>query len=452
MRKLFENAVVLKYATTLTILSVLLLPKFPLIRVPGTFVSIRIEDLAVFVTTVLFAYHFFGDRKEIWNYRVTKYSLIYISAGLVSLVSAVFLTRTTLPHIGFLHLLRRIEYLIPLFVGIYLVRANKANLEYFIKIFMIVILYAFIYGIGQRYFNWPIVITQNLEYSKGVALRWIEGSHINSTFAGHYDLAAYLVLVLPVVVGVFSYTKTMKSKISFGITIFGGLWLLGFAASRISIVAYLVAVVFALILSKRYKLIPIIVLISVLIFGLSPNLRARYDRFFSVLKDRVSVVVDDELGVYATQIIPNKREQATPTPTPIPVFEDRSTSIRLKAAWPKAFRAIEKNPLLGTGYSSVTLAVDNNYLRILGEVGIIGFAGWLLLFLGIIRSFVDVFPFTKELKGVDVGYVSSVAAAIVGVLLIALFIDIYLASKFAIIYWFVIGMALGVIRNSGKEI
>src|SRR3990167_10675400 len=54
----------------------------------------------------------------------------------------------------------------------------------------------------------------------------------------------------------------------------------------------------------------------------------------------------------------------------VPVAEDRSFNIRLKAEWPRAIRAFLKNPVLGTGYSSVGLAVDNDYLRSLAESGI----------------------------------------------------------------------------------
>ena len=45
-----------------------------------------------------------------------------------------------------------------------------------------------------------------------------------------------------------------------------------------------------------------------------------------------------------------------PTPEPIQIATQRSGEIRFKVEWPRALRAFAKNPLLGTGYSSVTLA------------------------------------------------------------------------------------------------
>ncbi len=453
MRNIFRNTSVLKYLSTLMILCVLLLPKFPLINVPGTFVAIRLEDVVVFLTTFVFIFYLLFDFKQMIEYRVTKYVLLYLVTGVVSVLSAIIITKTIETHIGVLHYVRRIEYFLPMFIALYLVIKDKSNLQYFIKVLVLVTIYIFIYGAGQRYLGWPIIITQNLEYSKGVSLLWIEGSHINSTFAGHYDLAAFLVLILPLVVTVFTVVKQKSSKAILFIASIGGLWLLGYAASRISIVAYMFSVTLALVFIKKYKFVIPVLLVSILIFSLSSNLRYRYEKFFWVLRNRITTSIEQSIDIYASnEFIPEKRETILPTPTSVPVLEDRSTSIRLKASWPKAFRAIEKNPLLGTGYSSITLAVDNNYLRVLGEEGILGFMAWTLVFVGIARSFIDIFPFSKNLKSIDLLYISSMAASTLGIFIIALFIDIFLASKFAIVFWFCIGMALGVIKNEGKEI
>jgi len=61
----------------------------------------------------------------------------------------------------------------------------------------------------------------------------------------------------------------------------------------------------------------------------------------------------------------------------------RSFEIRTKMEWPRAWRAFLRNPFFGSGYSSVDLATDNDFLRLLAEVGILGFLSFLLL-LGII--------------------------------------------------------------------
>ena len=62
---------------------------------------------------------------------------------------------------------------------------------------------------------------------------------------------------------------------------------------------------------------------------------------------------------------------------------DLSTGIRLDALWPKAIKGFVKNPLLGSGFSTLTKdqvtnfseaeSTDNDFLRSLGETGILGF-------------------------------------------------------------------------------
>ena len=60
---------------------------------------------------------------------------------------------------------------------------------------------------------------------------------------------------------------------------------------------------------------------------------------------------------------------------------DVSYTTRLQGTWPRAYEALQRNYLLGSGYSSINIASDNNYLRILGEIGVLGFAAFGLIFL-----------------------------------------------------------------------
>ncbi|MEK7168880.1 MAG: O-antigen ligase family protein [Patescibacteria group bacterium] len=332
--------------------------------------------------------------------------------------------------IGLLHWLRRVEYMSLFVVGfIYLKNIFTKGeishfLEYLIKLLLIVNLIVFLYGLGQRYFNLPVIITQNEEYSKGVALRWTPGAHINSSFAGHYDLASYLVLTMPLFISAFFYYKDKYSKIILGASILIGFWLFSVAVSRISIVAFLMATTISLFLLKKYKEIIVVVAISLVAFGFSPDLRTRYQRIFDVVKQRLStlVIVSADEGN---------------------VNEDRSTSIRFNVEWPRAIRAFYKNPLLGTGYSSITLATDNDYLRALGETGILGLMSLLLIFISL-YNVIGKYQFDESLDSV---LIASFIGSTIGILLTAVFIDIFEASKFAINYWLITGIVVGIIKK-----
>jgi len=150
--------------------------------------------------------------------------------------------------------------------------------------------------------------------------------------------------------------------------------------------------------------------------------------------------------VYAQEksILPDK-SRSTPTPTPTPVFEDRSSNIRLNVEWPRALRAFNKNPLLGTGYSSITLATDNDYLRLLGETGLLGFLSFILVIGRLIVLFISRIPFQKYLSGIDVVYVAAMFGSIPGIMLNAVFIDVFEASKFAVVFWLTMGFAVAIL-------
>ena len=444
---------IVKYTVCAIVVLVPLFPKFPLIKVPGTFVAIRLEDLLLFISAVLLGIILLPDLTHFAKVKLNQTVFLYLFVGFISFLSAALVTKTVVPHIGFLHLLRRIEYFIPLFLGMVVIGRSRPSLEFYLKILLIVVIIAFIYGFGQKHFDWPIVITQNEEYSKGVALRYVAGSHVNSTFAGHYDLATFLVLVLPIFITSFFVLKGFWTRLLLFFGYFSGMWLLVNAASRISLVSYLVAATLSLFFVRKIRVIPLVLIVSIGFTGFSSNLLDRYLRIFEVTKERLQVPNATNynflnLVVFAADEdnFPQRR-LITPTPTPVPVFEDRSTNIRLNSEWPRALRAFSKNPLLGTGYSSITLATDNDYLRLLGETGLLGFLAFFLIFMSIAQTFLKAFPFNKNLVGLELGFISAISGALPGIFVNALFIDVFEASKFATIFWLLIGMTFSLAKN-----
>ena len=299
------------------------------------------------------------------------------------------------------------------------------------------------------HFSWPVIITQNDEYSKGIALRWVAGSQLNSTFAGHYDLATFMVFVLPFFISLFFLVKGIKGRLVLGAVTLSGLWLLANTASRISIVSYLLASVVSLLLIKKYKAIILTLAVSVILFALTGSVIDRYTQVITVYYQKI--VSKFKVKAADVESLPQRMENVNSRPTPVPVFEDRSTSIRLDVEWPRAVRAFKKNPLLGTGYSSITLATDNDFLRLLGEVGILGFLSFILIFTNIFSLSKRLLSKARTLSGIELAFAVSYIGGIVGVFVNALFIDIFEASKFAIIFFLVTGMFVGFARNKLYE-
>lgn len=450
---------VAKYCLASILIAVPLYPKFPFFRVPGTFVSIRLEDLLIALATLIVLIPILLKQKSLFKNDIFKTIFLFLIIAFVSCLSAIFITRDVSVHIVILHWLRRVEYFIPFFLAFFIFRRKGAEMDFYLKILLIVILIVFAYGLGQRYLSWPIIITQNEEYAKGVALRWIPGSHINSTFAGHYDLATFLVLMIPIVVCGFFILKGIWSRIILASVFFSGLWLIVNSASRISLVSYLIASIFSLFLIKKYKAIPVIVVISLIFIGFSSNLLDRYQRlidvsFKKIMEIKIMNNYRFETTVYAQDKPILERKQLEITPTPPPVFEDRSTNIRLNVEWPRAVRAFSKNPLLGTGYSSISLATDNDYLRALGEVGFLGFVSFSLIFVKLIEILIKAYRNYNIFSNIEKVFLAGFMGGLPGIIINAVFIDVFEASKFATIFWLTTGLVIGTIykRLNGQKI
>lgn len=465
MQKLSEKfEPYIKYLVAALLIVIPLYPKFPFISIPGTFVAIRFEDFLI-AFALLFSIPLVYTKTKKLRDTVVGSVVLYVVIGLLSVLSGVLITKTVQVHIGVLHLLRRVEYFALLFIGMIAIN-KKDDLEFYLKVLMVTVTAAFLYGFGQQYLNFPFIVTQNEQYSRGVALRFIAGGHINSTFAGHYDLATFLVLFIPVFLSMLAHFLDKKghyyTKIALSMISLFGLWLLAVSGSRISVLSYLIATTCAFLIQKRFKVLPLVIAVSLIMFSFSPSLKARYKQIFLVTKAKVETIfsIGGKTSFVAGEVlaqeldnqgVPLKRETNPPTPTPVPPFEDRSTSIRLNVEWPRALRALAKNPLLGTGYSSITLATDNDYLRMLGETGIVGFLAFMLIFIKVANEIAKTAPYSKYYSGIKLAFLYGITGGFVGVFVNAFFIDVFEASKFATMFWLFAGISISLVRKRLSE-
>ena len=461
MKKLFGkyNAIIQgniginKYLAGLLLFVIPLYQKFPFVAIPGSQVFLRLEDVMIAVIFVVWLIIAGKDIKLFAKEKVTRAFFVFWLAGLLSLLSAIFLTKTV-GFIGVLHFLRRIEYMIVFYIGISAVK-QRSDLVFLIKCLMIVVAGIFIYGVGQKYLQWPVIMTQNSEYAKGIALRYVSGGHLISTFAGHYDLASTMIIVLPLLLALtFSSSKILSIlkinlslvwlRVTFGGLFVMGLWLLVNSASRISMASYFIVIFMIMIMIKRIKYIPLVFVFSLVLMSTSSNLMDRYTRLIKATTMRVLGITTEEKSSFVGLFEVYAAEEEVEIVTQQPIYEDRSSSIRFNVEWPRAIRALMKNPILGTGYSSLTLATDNDYLRILGETGVLGFLSFMLVVASVIWELVKNFSF--KLQSIESIFLASVIAGIPGVAINMVFIDILEASKFAIIFWLFLGMAVAASR------
>ena len=406
------------FIISLILIFVPLYPKFPLLGVSGTFVSVRLEDFLL-----VFAVSFWLIRRRFSILPIHKSIILYLLVGFFAFFSGVFLTKTSALNLGFLHLLRRVEYMVGFFIAYDLFK-SKVELNFLVKVILTTSFLVAIYGLGQQFLGFPVISTNNSEFSKGLALTLGPGARINSTFAGHYDLAAFSVLPLLLVLSLLSITQQSKSNkwilLAIGTLVY---WSLLLSASRITFASFFIcAGLLVLSIRKKIWLIPLIILAIVSIL-VTPQLRGRYFELIT--------------NIHAQEV--SKDVNSVPDALKPPaVPEDRSFSIRINAEWPRALRSFYKNPIFGTGFSSTGLATDNDFLRSLAETGLFGLAAFLLIFIRFFKTslkFIVRYDYTLESA-----FIVSVSIYLGSLLLNALFIDVFEASKIAIITWTILGV------------
>ena len=463
----------LKYATGLLLLVIPLYPKFPLIFVPDTFVAIRLEDFLIAAVLLGWLLIMLHRRVRLWADPMMQLVGIFLFATFLSSLSAILVTKTVVPHIALLHAARRIEYMMVLFLAASAV-INRETLRFFVKVVIVAAFVSAVYGVGQKFLALPVISTMNSEFAQGMALSLGPEARVNATFAGHYDLAAYLVPVLVITLAMIFVYRKWREKVIIFLVFFILVWLMLASASRISFGAYLLVAVGLLALVKKKKWIIPVVFVSLAMAAFSQSLTSRYARLVNVaiintynrlLAMRViTPKVDTQVQILPSPIplaqtgegavvlrpggIKTSPRPRKPRPSPTyiapPIIEDRSMAIRLNVEWPRAIKSLVKNPLVGTGPSSITLATDNDYLRALGETGLVGFISLLTVFVAIFVRTKNLLRYSVETLEGAFGW--AMLAGSFGLFINAIFIDVLEASKVAVTLWLLMGIWLGAAR------
>lgn len=521
---------ILFVATLFLLAFIPLYPKLPLFDVQHTWVYVRLEDFitgfVIFLWIILFLF-----KKITLKTPLTLPILLFWIIGGISLLHAVLIIFPTIanvfPNVAFLSFLRRIEYIFLFFVAFAGMR-DKRLIYYIIYALPIILLVVVGYGFGQKFFGFPAFLTMNEEFAKGVPIQLSQLSRVPSTFAGHYDLAAYLVLVIPILVSLaFGFKNWLIKILLLGASSLGFILLLK-TVSRVSFSVLLLSLVMLLILQKKRLVIISLFALTVMLVILSPSLLSRFGSTVSevdvlvnaktgeaighvkkvtpfyfegktVLRDFAQSEQDPKLAtssaVVPLYLIPSQpvvvSEPNEPTGENLPQGTsyinlplspvvrkvsqyfyqktkedgaesgkiymlngdflikrakayDLSFTTRFQGEWPKTITAFKRNIFLGSGYGSVSLAVDNNYLRILGETGILGLVSFLSIFIvaGIFIKKILPVVASPVVRSFSLGFV----AGTFGLFLNAILIDVFEASKIAFTYWLLMGITLGILN------
>lgn len=509
---------ILKWLVGFLIVFIALYPKLPSIGITHTWVYVRLEDFFIAITVIVWLVQ--AVRKKIsFPFPFGLSVVVYWVIGFISLAYCLLFIAPSLanffPTVAVLEYLRRIEYMILFFIGFTTVK-NKRDIRDYIIILGITVSGVILYGLGQRSyislwhlfpsffeknpFCFPAFLTGNEEFAKGTPFCLADTSRVASTFGGHYDLAAYLVFVVPIFIGIFIAIKKWYVRLISLLIVSGSLVLLNFTSSRTSYAAYLIGAVAALIFwKKKWWIIPVMVMSMGVLLVFKGDTLARFLKTIQPV-NVVTVKPNQELPKDLQKIIqktkedqenqspekpppgtitlttPNTNQQQASVPQARKVTTvltdqelaaltdtnvegsistrsgaflvqkayalDISFTTRFQAEWPRDFSAFLRYPVLGMGYSSLTLASDNDYLRALGETGAAGFISFFLIFivLGIYLKHT-----VKQTSPLTQALIFGLAGGTVGLLANALLIDVFEASKVGESFWLLSGIAAGAI-------
>lgn len=446
---------ILRPILAILIMFIPLYPKFPLFSVQNTYVAIRLDDIIVAISLLIWFIYQIKNKFPILKEKITWLTIAYFLAIFLSTLNAFLIFQVVPKNILLLNFLRRIEYMSLMFLTISTIKTKK-DLNFTYTFLLIASLLVSVYGFGQKYFHFPVVSTMNSEFSKGQLLEMNVWTRISATFAGHYDLAAYMSVILIIIGGIFLITKNKWLKYSSLIIWFICFQILNLTASRISTFAFWGGMTLAIILLKKY--LWIIPLSLIMIFSIinSKDLNQRLLATIPAFKTQINPPTNKPTSeptptpsiiAIVTPIVVNTKITPVPTiirhskieefPTAdIDVGVARSGEIRFNAEWPRAINALRRNPLLGSGPGSITLATDNDFLRLLGESGILGFITFMIIPL--------YFIYLTIKKHSSLSFI--LLACLIATLANAMFIDVFEASKFAYTFWILMGIYYQILK------
>lgn len=536
----------LEIVVTFFIFFIPLFPKFPFKNVNYTYISIRMDDLMVGIVLLVFLIQLIRRKISFEKLPYKKIFAAFWISVFASFLSGVFLTKTIdYPFVGLLHTGRRFEYMVIFFI-VYAAVTSGASFKRLLLTFFSSMYLVNIYGVGQRFFEFPAVSTMNPEFAKGRILFLTPEARLSSTFAGHYDLAAFLVLTLPILWALMIYAKklsfgvnsrvlnaiagvfpialgsTVLSNISAstlshvpiagaifsplsqlvvgGTTFFFSTFLVLFnrfkrafvfativlsmlslvlTASRTSSIAYLVSTLPFLLINKKFRYFIVALILSISLGYSESELAKRWADTIQIRQIVVNEKTGEEVVVQrissdelpaGTAFIKSKKSLPVSLESELTKKDliakatlsgklkigtgsgvtteddyqvvsawaaDTSISTRFQVSWPRAVNAFMRNPLLGSGPSSITESSDGDYFRWIGETGALG----ALLFVGIIFMILkNLFTARKRLSSEAGLLYMSIIFGVFGLFVNALLIDVFEASKVAYMLWALLGL------------
>lgn len=379
-------------ALIILILSMLFSPELGLGQVGGRIVILRAEDIFLFLV-------FFGwlaklaINKELILLKTTPLNRPIFAYMFVCILSTFFgiMDGRMQTKVAVFYLLKYFEYFFLFFLvvnNIKNIRQIKVFIFFLLLTCFLVCLYAWTQlGEGER-ISAPF-----------------EGGGEPNTFGG------YLILMMAVIISVILYSQSIKQRfILSGLLVFIVPPFL-FTLSRSSWLGFFAMYIALIFISEKSKLILVFGLICIILLAV----------FYAPQKIRGRVEETFTPGLRYS--VGGKN-----------IVLDESTSARIES-WKVVFIELKKRPILGYGIPAV-MVIDNQYGRVLREVGIVGFGVFIWLMVRIFKlgrqAYYNLSQDNKLARGLTMGFIAGFIGLLIHAFGTATFIIIRIMEPF----WF----------------
>jgi len=424
--------------SVISLIIIVYFPKINIISVSGTYVGIRIDDFLVAIFMLLFIIFNYKNLFSILkNERAKKIIGIFSIYILWCVISSLFgiLNGFIEFKMAFLYTLRKVECFSFIFMGYYFVKNAKnkrvlSNIICFSIIFHTIFMLLNHYGVIGTFIN-------------GKYVRDVIHYRVQSTFNGAYEFSAFLTLIEPFFVYKILNEKDKKDIFVSIISLVCIALCIFFSESRTSLMIYGLILLVMPIYYLKNKIILfiknnkaksiVLSIIFIIFFSVGLYLIFNTNRFKSL---NLSHMKNDLIDAWDKRDYNSYKDRNIS----FTIDGDRSFIIRI-SKWFDLIDLSMKYPITGAGVSISGEALDGNYTRILCESGIIGLILW-TLFIVIILI---------ENKHSKYKYKSIVIFGMFTLLLQALFIDIFEASKIMMFYYFILGCSIFNIEKNNKN-
>lgn len=404
-----------------------LFPKIDVIKIAES--GLRIEDVLTALIVILIIKDF---KSIIKNQRIRKISILFMIYIFVCLVSTALGTYYGYINIlsGILFVLRKVEYFVLFYFGFIYFKYKANDFNNMNKVINFIVIFHFLFCMLQ-------ILGVIGSFNSGMYFSTLHQGRITSIFNGSYEFSAFLLFLASYYIADSCYNnfKTIsKSNIFYFMLVFILIFL---SNSRISLIILIFLCFLGFI--KKYKVkctkktilyifCFFVAFSSLLVFLVNCDI-FKNSRFATIsingYLDSIKCALDNkDFDFYL------ETGKWFSNDNCYNVGTDASFNLRFNH-WAQLLDGFIRHPFLGLGPSITTEAADGNYIRILSESGLVGFILWLILI-------IYIFKFLQK----DKKFLYFIKLSFFSILIGALFIDLFEASRVMPIFWLLLGWGI----------